>query len=319
MNIHSLARTTPRSRALIAARRRSGITVEAVAAQFGISTRTVRKWAKRSATEGEMGLRDRSSRPRRRPTELAAEWRDAVLSLRWLRFTQDRIATALGLTKSRVQRVCAAAGMARLKDLEPPEPENRYVRRRAGELVHIDTKKLGRFARPGHRVTGDRRGQTATRGFGWEFLHIAIDDATRLAYAEVLKDERGTTCARFLRRAAAFFARHGIRRVERFMSDNGVGYLSRVFAAALAELGAAHLRTKPYTPRTNGKAERLIQTMLRSWAYGRSYDNSYERRAALPAWLLWYNRTRPHGALEGRTPMETLRMLNRNNVLELHS
>ena len=318
MNIHSLARTTPQSRGLIAARKTAGITVEAIAEQFGVSSRTVRKWAKRSATEGEMGLRDRSSRPHRRPTELAPEWRDAVLSLRWLRFTQDRIAVALGLTKSRVQRVCAAAGMARLSDLEPPEPENRYVRRRPGELVHVDTKKLGRFAPPGHRVTGDRHGQTATRGFGWEFLHIAIDDATRLVFAEVLKDERGTTCARFLRRAAAFFARHGIRRIERFMSDNGTGYLSRVFAAALAELGAKHVRTKPYTPRTNGKAERLIQTMLRSWAYGRPYDNSYERRSALPAWLLWYNRTRPHGALEGRTPMETLRMLNRNNVLNLH-
>lgn len=319
MNIHSLARTTPQSRALIAARRSAGVTVDSIAEQLGISSRTVRKWAKRNATEGEMGLRDRSSRPHRRPTELAPEWRDAVLSLRWLRFTQDRIALALGLTKSRVQRVCAAAGLARLSDLEPPEPENRYVRSRPGELVHVDTKKLGRFTRPGHRVTGSRHGQTTTRGFGWEFLHVAIDDATRLAYAEVLKDERGPTCARFLRRAAAFFTRHGIRRIERFMSDNGAGYLSRAFAAALVEVGAEHIRTRPYTPRTNGKAERLIQTMLRSWAYGRSYDNSYERRTALPAWLLWYNRTRTHAALDGRTPMETIRMLNRNNVLKLHN
>jgi transposase InsO family protein len=317
MNIHRFARTTPLSRGLIADRRRAGLPVQAIAGQFGVDPKTVRKWVSREARAGQQGLNDRSSRPHRRPTELAPEWRDAVVSLRWLRFTQSRIADALGLSKARVQRVCMAAGLERLSALDPPEPENRYVRSRPGELVHVDTKKLARFAQPGHRVTGDR--QTQTRGLGWEFLHVAIDDATRLAYAEVLKDERGQTCAAFLRRAAAFFARHGIRRIKQFMSDNGSGYLSRAFAAALAKLDAKHIRTRPYTPRTNGKAERLIQTMSRSWAYGRSYDTSLERRSALPAWLVWYNRQRPHGSLEGRTPMDTLRMLNRDNVLKLHS
>jgi len=319
MNLHSLARTTPRSRALIAERHRTGVRSIVIARQLGIDRKTVAKWVRRATTEGPAGLADRSSRPRTSPTQLPTEWREAILSLRRLRFTQDRIAQALGVSKARVQRVCAAAGLARLSALDPPQPENRYVRSRPGELVHVDTKKLGRFMRPGHRVTGDRRGQTATRGYGWEFLHVAIDDATRLAYAEVLADERGETCAAFLRRAAAFYRRHGIRRLERVMSDNGSGYVSRAFAAALATVEARHVRTRPYTPRTNGKAERLIQTLLRSWAYGRSYETSDERRRALAPWLVWYNRTRPHGSLEGRSPVDTLRMLTRDNLPHLHS
>jgi transposase InsO family protein len=318
MNLHSLARTTPLSRALIVKRHRSGTAAGLIAEQLGIDRKTVRKWVRRGRTEGPSGLADRSSRPLRSPTRLAKEWRDAVVSLRRLRFTQNRIVGALGITKARIQRVCAAAGLSRLSALDPVEPENRYVRSRPGELVHVDTKKLGRFVRPGHRVTG-RRGHTASRGTGWDFLHVAIDDASRLAYAEILSNERGASCGAFLRRAAAFFARHGIRRVERVMSDNGSGYISGSFAEVIRDLEARHLRTRPYTPRTNGKAERLIQTMLRTWAYVRTYEHSDERNGALSPWLRWYNRQRPHGSLEDRTPLETIRTLNRDNVLRHHS
>jgi transposase InsO family protein len=319
MNIHSLARTTPASRALIASRRDAGLDETFVADQFGIDRKTVRKWTKRRRDEGDAGLKDRTSRPKRSPMRTPDDWRWAIESLRRLRFTQERITKALGLKKSTVQRVCVALGLSKLSDLEPPVPENRYVRSRPGELVHVDTKKLGRFYRPGHRVTGDRTAQSRARGIGWEFLHIAIDDATRLAYAEILRDELGTTCAAFLRRAALFFKRHGINHIERVMSDNGSGYISGDFAKALRELEARHQRTKPYTPRTNGKAERLIQTLLRLWAYARSYENSDERAATLEPWIRWYNRQRPHGSLEGRTPMQTLRMLNRDNLLGDHN
>ena len=263
MNIHKLARTTPASRALIASRRAAGIGAAVVAEQLGIDRKTVRKWTRRRKTEGPEGLNDRSSRPRNSPNELAPEWKAAVVALRRLRFTQDRVAQVLGLSKSRIQRVVASRGLGKLSVLEPPVPENRYQRAKPGELVHVDTKKLGRFFQPGHRVTGDRTSSNRLKGHkGWEFLHIAIDDCTRLAFAELLPDEKGATCAAFLLRAARFYRRHGIPRIERVMSDNGAGYKND-FAAAVAELGAKHKRTRPYTPRTNGKAERFIQTMLR--------------------------------------------------------
>jgi transposase InsO family protein len=319
MNIHKLARTTPASRALIAGRRAAGLRESVVADQLGIDRKTVRKWTLRQQAEGLAGLHDRSSRPARSPTALDSVWRDAVLALRRLRFTQVQIAQVLRLSTSRTQRVVAAAGLGKLSALEPPVPDNRYERSQPGELVHVDTKKLGRFYQPGHRVTGDRS-DTRLRGVkGWEFLHIAIDDRTRLAYAELLVDEKGTTCARFLQRAAAFFSRHGIRRVERVMSDNGSGYISADFREAVAVLGARHIRTRPYTPRTNGKAERFIQTMLRLWAYVRPYNSSDERAAALSPWLIWYNRQRPHGSLQDRSPVETLKDLRRDNLVGDHT
>jgi transposase InsO family protein len=317
MNIHSLARTTPSSRGLIASRREDGITEAVVAYQLGVDRKTVRKWTKRKRHEGDAGLKDRSSRPLNSPTALPPEWRAAVEALRRLRFTQSRIAHVLGLSKSRVQRNVAAIGLAKLRALEPPPPDNRYERKHAGELVHVDTKKLGRFYMPGHRVTGDRRAGGIRGHNGWEFLHIAIDDRTRLAYAELLPDEKGLTCAGFLRRAAAFYSRHGIR-IERVMSDNGKGYKSE-FAKAVTELGATHKRTRPYTPRTNGKAERFIQTMLRLWAYARPYNTSDERAAVLEPWLRWYNLQRPHGSLNNMSPLETLKQLRRDNVVGDHS
>ena len=319
MNIHKLARTTPSSRALIAARRTSGVREAVVADQLGIDRKTVRKWTRRQRMEGSAGLRDRSSRPTRSPTALDPAWRDAVLALRRLRFTQAQIAQVLTLSKSRTQRVVAGDGLGKLRALDPPVLENRYERSQPGELLHVDIKKLGRFYQPGHRVTGDRS-DTRLKGVkGWEFLHVAIDDRTRLAYAELLVDEKGVTCAGFLQRAATFFSRHGIRRIERVMSDNGSGYVSMDFREAIAKLGARHIRTRPYTPRTNGKAERLIQTMLRLWAYVRPYNSSDERAAALAPWLIWYNRQRPHGSLQDCTPVETLRYLRRDNLLGDHS
>ena len=236
MNIHSLARTTPASRALIAARREAGVAESVVAGQLGVDRKTVRKWSRRNRAEGKAGLVDRSSRPSSSPTALDSAWRDAVLALRRLKFTQAQIAQVLSLSKSRIQRVVADKGLGKLSALEPPLPENRYERRYAGELVHVDTKKLARFYQPGHRVTGNRSVAGLRGKSGWEFLHVAIDDRTRLAFAELLPDERGITCAAFLRRAAAFFSRHGIRRIERVMSDNGSPYLSSDFRGAVAAL-----------------------------------------------------------------------------------
>ncbi len=241
-----------------------------------------------------------------------------MLALRRLRFTQSQIAQVLKLSPSRTQRVVAAVGLGKLSALEPPVPDNRYERSRPGELVHVDIKKLGRFYQPGHRVTGDRSDNRLRGVKGWEFLHVAIDDRTRLAYAELLVDEKGITCDGFLQRAASFFSRHGIRRIERIMSDNGSGYISTDFRDAVAAVGARHVRTRPYTPRTNGKAERFIQTMLRLWAYVRPYNSSDERAAALSPWLVWYNRQRPHGSLQDRTPIETLKDLRRDNLVGDH-
>ena len=317
MNHHSLSRTTPWSRGLIAARRAEGLTEAVVASQLGIDRKTVRKWSKRKRDEGEAGLQNKSSRPLTSPTALSAEYRAAVEALRKLRFTQAQIADVLKLSKSRVQRSVAAMGLGKLSALEPPVPENRYERKKPGELVHLDTKKLGRFYQPGHRVTGDRSVAGIRGNNGWEFLHIAIDDRTRLAYAELLSDEKGPTCAAFLHRAAAFYRRHGIR-IERVMTDNGVGYKS-VFAKAVLALGAKHKRTRPYTPRTNGKAERFIQTLLRLWAYARPYNTSDERASVLEPWMRWYNFQRPHGSLDNMSPVETLKQLRRDNVLGDHS
>jgi transposase InsO family protein len=319
MNIHSLARTTPSSREVIASRRAAGIPAATVAAHMSIDRKTVRKWDRRKQSEGLLGLLDRSSRPHHSPTALPADWRAAVEALRRLRFTQAQIAVALGLSKSRVQRVVESLGLNKLAMLEPPVPENRYQRKRPGEMVHVDIKRLARFYKPGHRVTNNRS-DTRLRGKrGYEFLHIAIDDRTRVAYAELLPNEKGQTCADFMRRAAKALSRFGIRRIERVMSDNGSGYRSKEFRQALHDLEARHKRTRPYTPRTNGKAERFIQTMLRLWAYVRPYNSSDERAAALEPWLHWYNRQRPHGALNERTPVETLKELRRDNVLGDHS
>jgi transposase InsO family protein len=294
--------------------RDEGWTVTEAAEAAGCSERTAYKWLGRWRVEGEAGLVDRSSRPRRihaTPPERVA----AIERLRRLRMTSTRIAQALAMATSTVCAVLARLELGRLSRLDPPEPPNRYCRRHPGELIHIDVKKLGRFDVPGHRATGrhgSRRNTTRTHRVGWEFVHVAVDDTSRLAYVEVLDDEKGSSCVAFLRRAIAYFASFGVT-VERVMTDNGTGYCSKVHQAAIAELGIRHLRTRPYRPRTNGKAERFIQTMLREWAYVAVYSSSEQRRRALLPWLRDYNYCRQHGSLSKKSPVSVLNNLIGND------
>ena len=312
MKLHANARTCPKSRRLIVKRvTEEGWSLAAAAEAAGVSERTAGKWLCRFRAEGELGLLDRSSAPRRSPERIPDERVRAIGALRRLRMTGAEIAECLGMALSTVSRWLRRIGLGKLSRLEPPEPANRYERKRPGELIHVDVKKLGRIVVPGHRVTGNRsvRGRGAgnrTFGYaGWEFCHVCVDDATRLAYVEVLADERGETAAGFLRRAVAWFRSMGIT-VERVMSDNGSCYRSHVHATACRELGLRHLRTQPYRPRTNGKAERFIQTLQNRWAYGAIYGSSRERTAALPGWLTHYNFTRRHGSLGHKPPAARL-------------
>ena len=314
MNIHKNARTTPRSRGQIVAR---VLTRQerpaAVAAAVGVSERTVRKWLARYTAEAEAGLADRSCRPRRSPLGtpvLLARWVERLRRQRW---TGAQIAQALHLSASTVARIMRRQGLARLRQLEPPVPVQRYQWAHPGDLLHLDVKKLGRIGRVGHRITGDRRSRV--RGIGWEFVHVAIDDASRMAYVEVLRDEGGVTTTKFLWRARAWFRRHGIH-VRRVLTDNGAGYIADRFARLCRSAGLRHRRTRPYTPRTNGKAERFIQTLLREWAYRRAYPSSHQRTEALPAWLYYYNWERGHGALHGRPPISCL--ATPNNLVAVH-
>jgi len=287
-----------------------GWSLAAAAEAAGVSERTAWKWVDRFRREGEGGLEDRSSAPVSVPARTPADREQLIRWLRELRFTSAEIAETLGMPLSTVGAVLSRNGLGKLPRLQPDEPANSYERPRPGELVHIDVKKLGRIGRAGHRVHGDRRAQV--RGIGWEFVHVCVDDATRLAYVEVLNDEKGQTAAGFLRRAVAFFRRYGIR-VERVLTDNGACYRAFVHALACKTLGIKHLRTRPYRPRTNGKAERFIRTLTEGWAYGAVYRTSSERTAALAGWLDWYNRLRPHRSL-GRKPPLT-RLAETNNVV----
>jgi transposase InsO family protein len=312
MKLHANARTCPNSRRLLITRlEEEGWSLTKAAEAAGVSERTARKWLARWRAEGQRGLLDRSSAPRRIPGRLPADRVAAIESLRRVRMTAAEIADVLGLAISTVSRWLKRIGLGRLSRLEPPEPPNRYERRRPGELVHLDVKKLGRIAGAGHRMTGNRASQHRRRkdrrsgALGWEFVHVCVDDATRLAYAEVLPDERGRTAAAFLRRAVAWFASLGVG-ARRIMSDNGACYRSGLHAAACRELGLRHLFTRPYRPQTNGKAERFIQTLTRRWAYGAIYGSSAERTAALPGWLDHYNYRRGHGSLSKRTPAARL-------------
>jgi transposase InsO family protein len=312
MKLHANARTCPNSRRLLVDRvlvERWSVTAAAAAA--GVSERTAFRWLARWRAEGTAGLLDRSSAPRRIPHRTPADRVAAIESLRRLRMTAAEIAEVLAMALSTVSSVLKRIGLGKRSRLEPPEPPNRYERSRPGELVHLDIKKLGRISSlgAGHRVTGQRtsRHQATIDGkqrrvTGWEFVHVCVDDATRLAYAEVLPNERGKTAAAFVRRAVAWFARYGIA-VERVMSDNGPCYRSRAHHRALQELGIRrHLFTRPYRPRTNGKAERFIQTLVDRWAHGAIYGSSAERTSALRGWLDHYNFTRPHGSLANRPP-----------------
>jgi transposase InsO family protein len=283
-----------------------------------VSVRCARKWVGRYRGEGELGLLDRPSTPVRIANRTDEQRIQAIAALRRLRFTGPEIAETLGMALSTVSGILSRIGMGRLGRLGL-EPAERYERARPGELIHVDVKKLGRIARPGHRVLGRQSaGGHHRRAYehGWEFVHVAIDDCTRLAYVEVLTDEKATTAVAFLGRTIAFYRRHGIT-VERLITDNGSAYRSTVHAIACRALGIRHLRTRPYRPQTNGKAERLIRTMLGGWAYGALYRNSSERAAALDGWLHYYNHHRPHSALGRKAPIA--RLNERTNVLGTYS
>jgi transposase InsO family protein len=285
--------------------------VKVVAATQGVSVRTAYKWLRRFRQEGEAGLLDRSSRPHRSPRRLAPQTRSAIEALRRRRLSSPRIAFQLKVPISTVVLEVRRLGLARLSRLDPPVPIVRYERAGAGEILHIDTKKLARIVRVGHRIHKDR--SRTVDGAGWEFLYVAVDDASRLAYTEVGQDERGETAAAFLCRAIRWFGRHGIT-TERVMTDNGSGFVSKVFARVREELGARHLRTRPYTPKTNGKAERFIQSAMRECGYARVHANSDARRRAFESWTRYYNEARPHMGIRGRTPQQRYCELV-NNVL----
>lgn len=303
MRLHGNARTTLRTRLEMAQLVEAGQGAGVVADALGVSHHTVRKWARRYREAGLQGLADRSSAPKHRPRQ-TPRWRvREILALRRQRRTSTEIAQRLRMARSTVCAVLRREGMSRLPPLQAPPPVVRYERKRPGELLHLDTKKLGKIQGVGHRIHGNRR--TRQRGIGWEFAHVCIDDHTRLAYVEVLPDERGATAAAFLARAVAWFVELGVQ-TERVLTDNGSCYLSKVFAAAAQDLGIRHLRTKPYTPRTNGKAERLIQTLLREWAYAEAYRTSRRRTGALKRYLRRYNQQRPHASLDYRPPISRL-------------
>lgn len=303
MELHNNARSCPASRVLLVRRILGGMSVTGAASQAGVSRRTAFKWKRRFTEAGEAALVDRSSRPHRMPRQAHPDRVEEVLRLRKRRATGPQIASRVGLSTATVARILARHGLSRLKSLEPREPIVRYQRDRPGELIHVDIKKLGRIGRIGHRIHGDRT--TRVRGIGWEFVHVAIDDATRLAYAEVLPNERSPSSTAFLRRSIAWFQNRGVQ-VLSVMSDNGSCYVSHRFKATCQKLELRHLRTRPYRPRTNGKAERFIQTLLREWAYKRPYQTSVQRTDRLPRYLNHYNLRRPHAALNKRTPAQRL-------------
>jgi transposase InsO family protein len=318
MNIHKNARLTPHSRAEAARRvNEEGQSAKSVATDFAVSERTVRTWAKRLKEEGPAGLLDRSSRPHRlyRPTSEAVVQR--IAELRRERLTGKAIAAEVGVSAATVSRVLKRLGLNKFKMLEPAEPIRRYEREHPGELIHIDIKKLGKFNKIGHRITGDRTGQSNGRGVGWEFVHVCIDDASRIAFSQVMKDEKQGCAIAFLKAAVAYYKSLGVT-VQRVMTDNGACYKAHAFARACKRLKLRHIRTKPYTPKTNGKAERFIQTSLREWAYARAYQTSQQRADELPHWLHRYNWHRPHGSLKSMPPISKLG-ISRKNLLRLHN
>jgi len=316
MNIHRNARLTPSGRERIVRQVMSGQTPEAVSEAVGVCPRTVRKWVERYRREGLAGLQDRSSRPHRlyRPTpQTVVDW---VERLRRKRHPGKQIAAELGISPATVSRILKRLGLNRIAALEPAAPVRRYERERPGELIHIDIKKLGKFNQIGHRISGDRQAYRSV-GAGWEFVHVAIDDHSRIALAKVMPNEKKCSATAFLKAAVAYYQSLGVR-VERVMTDNGSCYKSFAFRRLCKRLGLRHIRTKPYTPKTNGKAERFIQTSLREWAYASVYPNSRQRKACLSYWLHQYNWHRPHAGIGDKTPISRLG-LPQGNPLRLHS
>jgi len=319
MDTHKNALLTAKGREMMArAVVDYGLSKAAAARQFNTTSKTVSKWVNRFRAEGVDGLRDRSSRPLSSPSQTTPATGAAVEALRRQRHTGKQIAAEIGVSPATVSRILRRLGLNRLSALEPAEPVRRYERENPGELIHIDIKKLGRIGSVGHRITGRRTGVVNRHlGIGWEFVHVCIDDASRIAFSQVMKDEKKESAVAFLKAAVAYYASLGVR-IERVMTDNGSCYQSKAFARACQMLGFKHIRTKPYTPKTNGKAERFIQTSLREWAYGRAYNTSDERTAELPRWLHRYNWHRPHGSIGARPPISRLGLTG-NNLLRLHN
>ena len=313
MNLHRRAKTCPESRALLVRRvLREAWSMDQASAAAGVSRQTARKWVKRFESEAAVGLLDRSSRPQRSPRKLS-ECREALLLdlRRQHRLTAMALAELTRIPRATVGRVLRRHRLSRMRDLEPKPEIVRYEHQAPGELIHLDIKKLGRIRGIGHRITGNP--QLRSRGVGWEYAHVAIDDFSRLSYMEILSDECGVTVAGFLQRALAWYRQHGIV-AQRILTDNGSGYRSKPFAEACRIESVRHRRTRPYTPRTNGKAERFIQTSLRSWAYGKPYASSAQRVEALPRWLHYYNHHRPHAALGYLPPASRV-----NNLVSTHN
>jgi transposase InsO family protein len=317
MNVHKNARLTPRGRERIIELDASGQTPQAISQAVGVCPRTVRKWIGRYRREGLAGLQDRSSRPRRlrQPTSQAVV--EKIEQLRRQRLTGKAIAAEVRVSPATVSRVLRRLGLNKLSALEP-EPVRRYERENPGELIHLDIKKLGKIGSVGHRITGRQTGVVNHHhGIGWEFVHVCIDDASRVAFSRVMKDQRKESAVAFLEAAVSYYASLGVK-IERVMTDNGSCYRSRDFGRACKRLGLKHILTRPYTPKTNGKAERFIQTSLREWAYARAYNTSHERTDELPRWLHRYNWHRPHGSIGSMPPISRL-ALSGNNLLRLHS
>ena len=316
MDIHKNARLAPAGReGMVRCVIEQGRSLRSVAGQFCVTPRTVGKWVERYRAHGGGGLVDRSSRPHHSPRATPPAVLARIERLRRQRLTGDRIARTCGVSPATVSRVLRRVGLNRMRMLDPPEPVRRYQWKHPGELIHLDIKKLRPFDRPGHRVTGNRR--VKSTGVGWEYLHVCIDDASRLACAEFYPDERADSSVAFLRHVVATYRRLGVV-VRRVMTDNGPCYRSRAFRRACRELGLRHLRTRPYRPQTNGKAERFIQTALREWIYARSYHCAVERRTAMLPWLHHYNWHRPHGGLNRQSPISTLG-LTEDNLMTLHT
>lgn len=316
MNSHKHARLTPIGRALLVSRvLELGWTVAAAAQAAGVSCRTGYKWLARFRAEGAGGLVDRSSRPACSPRALKLVEQQHLEQLRRQRWPLWRIARQAGRGIATVSRCMRRLGLSRLASLEPPAPVVRYERDAPGELLHLDTKKLGRIDGVGHRITGERA-LNRNRGIGWDMVHLAIDDHSRVSFALIKTDERGDSCAQFLREAVTSYAGLGVR-IDRVMTDNGCGYVSKAFRATCIELGIRHVRTRPYTPKTNGKVERFVQTSLREWAYAQPYVSSAQREAALQPFVHRYNWHRPHSALNHQPPMSRIPAMN--SLLELNT
>jgi transposase InsO family protein len=322
MDTHQNARLTPKGREeMVRAVVEDGLSKAAAARKYNTTPRTVAKWVERFHSEGVNGLRDRSSKPLSSPNQTTQATCAAVEALRRHRYSGKQIAAELAISPATVSRILRRLGLNRLSALEPATPVRRYERENPGELIHLDIKKLGKFNAIGHRITGDRRGQSNARargeGPGWEYVHVCIDDHSRIAFAKIMPDEKSRSAIAFLKAALAYYASLGIK-VERVMTDNGSCYKSFAFQRACKRRGLRHFRTKPYTPKTNGKVERFIQTSLREWAYAQAYENSRQRKDQLPIWLHRYNWHRPHAGIDDRTPISRLG-LTENNVLRLHS